>query len=332
MTNAKCVINLVDIVKNLEIKTTSNVYEADLVTHDATFHADEVVASVIAALYLNLSKGLNVVKICRTSYVPKDLNEEVIVYDVGGGRFDHHNIKDSIFKVRRNGVPYAAAGLIWRTFGNELIQNTPDDRAVWFEVERKLIRGIDAIDNGTLPPVDYPASAMSISNVISSFNPNWDDDIITYDEAFLEALSFAGIIFDNIFKRALSKVKAKKLVEESIERADGEIMIMECFLPWTKHLLYSENPNAEKIKFVIYKSQRGGFEWHTVPKGKTRDLHNIPRVSVPEAWRGLRDEDLQKVTGIPTAIFCHLSGMTGSAETLEDTIAMVKLAIASEKR
>lgn len=331
MTSAKCILNLVDIVKRVEVEITSDVYEANLVTHDATFHADEVFASVIAALYLNCSKGLNVVKICRTSYIPKDLNKDVIVYDVGGGKFDHHSVKDSVYKVRKNGIPYAAAGLIWRAFGNELIQNTPDDKAVWFQVERKLIRGIDAVDNGTLPCIDYPTSAMSISNVISNFNPVWDDDITSYDEAFLEALSFAGKIFDKIFNRAISKVRAKVLVEENIERTDGEIMIMECFLPWVKHLLFSENPKAEKIKFVIHKSQREGFEWHTVPKGNTRELRNIPRVAVPEEWRGMREKNLQKVTGIPTAIFCHLSGMTGSAETLNDTIDMVKLAIASEK-
>ncbi|MFZ5352328.1 MAG: MYG1 family protein [Bacillota bacterium] len=42
-----------------------------------------------------------------------------IVYDVGDGEFDHHNIK---LEYRENGTPYAACGLIWRKFGREAIQ------------------------------------------------------------------------------------------------------------------------------------------------------------------------------------------------------------------
>ena len=328
MTKTTCVIQLADIVRDLKIEIITDVYKADLITHDATFHADEVVASIIAACYLRITKGLDIVKLCRVSEVPRDLNPEVIVYDIGGGRFDHHDAKN--FKVRRNEVPYAAAGLIWKAFGDELTKCTPDPASVWYEIERKMIRGIDAIDNGAIPSIDYPATVMSVSNVISSFNPNWDEDKNT-DEAFVEALTFAAIVFNNVFKHAFSKVKAKQPLEEEIENAEGEIMVMERLLPWTNHLLYSENPKAEKIKFVIYRSKRGGYEWHTVPKGKSRDLRNIPRVSVPNKWRGMRNEELRRVTGIPTAIFCHLSGMTGSAETLEGAIAMVKLAMASEE-
>ena len=29
------------------------------------------------------------------------------------------------------------------------------------------------------------------------------------------------------------------------------------------------------------------------------------RLKFPESWAGLRDEELQKVTGVPDAIFCH---------------------------
>ena len=49
---------------------------------------------------------------------PLDLNDNTaadgIVYDVGGGMFDHHSEPR---ECRPNGVPYAAFGLLWRVLG-----------------------------------------------------------------------------------------------------------------------------------------------------------------------------------------------------------------------
>ena len=41
-----------------------------------------------------------------------------IVYDVGGGMFDHHSEPR---ECRPNGVPYAAFGLLWRVVGAQLV-------------------------------------------------------------------------------------------------------------------------------------------------------------------------------------------------------------------
>ena len=50
---------------------------------------------------------------------------------------------------------------------------------------------------------------------------------------------------------------------------------------------------------------------------------------VPEEWRGIKRKELQKITGVTTAIFCHEGGVVGSAETIQDAIKMAQLAIAS---
>ena len=47
-------------------------------------------------------------RLCR----PDDFDG--IVYDVGGGMFDHHSEPR---ECRPNGVPYAAFGLLWRVVG-----------------------------------------------------------------------------------------------------------------------------------------------------------------------------------------------------------------------
>ena len=44
-----------------------------------------------------------------------------IVFDIGRGRYDHHQ-RDS--RVRENGVPYAAFGLLWEELGGEILGGT----------------------------------------------------------------------------------------------------------------------------------------------------------------------------------------------------------------
>ena len=47
---------------------------------------------------------------------------------------------------------------------------------------------------------------------------------------------------------------------------------------------------------------------------------------MPIDWRGKRDEELQKVTGIKTARFCHNAGFICSLEKKEDAIKLAELA------
>ena len=168
---------------------TKNIKEATAITHGGTFHADEIMATVI------LEKVFGDIIVCRTFRVPEDLKEDVIVYDIGFGAFDHHQKGGN--GARENGVPYAACGLIWKEFGPQIVANTCNPELVWNLIDRDLIQGIDAGDNGAMPKTDYPAQAMSFSAVISGFNPNWDSNEDP-DEAFAKAVELAEVVFDNV--------------------------------------------------------------------------------------------------------------------------------------
>lgn len=52
------------------------------------------------------------ITILRGNKVPEDFSG--IVFDIGRGAFDHHQ-KDS--RIRENGIPYAAFGLLWDAKG-----------------------------------------------------------------------------------------------------------------------------------------------------------------------------------------------------------------------
>ncbi len=65
-------------------KMTTNATQATVLTHSGTFHADEVLATVI------LEKVLGDITVCRTFKVPEQLANDSIVYDIGFGKYDHH--------------------------------------------------------------------------------------------------------------------------------------------------------------------------------------------------------------------------------------------------
>lgn len=46
------------------------------------------------------------------------------------------------------------------------------------------------------------------------------------------------------------------------------------------------------------------------------------RLSLKEEWRGLRDEELSKISGIPGCIFVHASGFIGGNKTREGALQM----------
>ena len=48
------------------------------------------------------------------------------------------------------------------------------------------------------------------------------------------------------------------------------------------------------------------------------------RLSLLEEWRGLRDEELCRVSGIPACIFVHASGFIGGNETKEGALEMAR--------
>ena len=79
-------------------------------THGGKFHADDVFSY---ALLRMIHPGLLV---RRGNEVPQDFTG--IVFDVGGGAFDHHGNEE---KKRENGVPYAAFGLLWQQLGTAVL-------------------------------------------------------------------------------------------------------------------------------------------------------------------------------------------------------------------
>ena len=301
------------------ITITQNVFEANYITHAGVFHGDEVLATVILAKIAEM-QGKEYT-LARVFKVPENISKDVIVYDIGEGDFDHHQFGGN--GARKNGVPYASCGLIWKKFGNLLTFDSPNPEMVWGLVDSMLIQGADAGDNGDLPKMSYPANVMSVSNLIFLTNPAWDSEESS-DEAFVNAVKVAEIIFETTLNSAKARARAESLIEKAIEESEDGIMILERFAPWQGGILSSTNPKAKDILYVVFPSNRGGYNWQGVPDALGSYALRKP---TPKEWWGKPAEELQKVTGVDTATFCHNTGFLGATKTLEDAIKMARMAV-----
>ena len=287
----------------------------NLITHAGIFHADDVMAAAILDKALG---GINFIS--RVFSIPEDIRPNAVIFDIGGGKFDHHQKGGN--GCRENGIPYAAAGLIWKEYGPAIVADSMAPEFVWNYIDEHLIQGIDAIDNGV---GENPDKLMTLSAAISGFNPTWDSDI-NADEVFIKATEFATAILNNALATAISIAKAEAIVEDAIEKSEEGIMILEQYAPWDTYVFNSNNQKAKDILFVVFPSNRGGYMWQCVPD----QLGSFgQRKTVPETWKGLRDKELQEATGVADAVFCHQAGFCGSAESLEGAIAMAKIAVVS---
>lgn len=307
--------------KESKIVLTENIEEADLITHNGTFHSDEVFSTVLLS---NVLKK-DILKLCRTSNIKEGITG--FVYDVGYGKYDHHQPGGN--GERKNGIKYSSFGLVWRDFGKDYLKqlNCLQIEEVWSMVDKKLVQNIDAIDNGQLGKLtQFDFEVVTLPNLISMYNSNWDDEQANQDEMFLKAVQFAQTVFDRFIISVVSKIRAKSRVEDAIENSKNQILILEKFMPWKEFLLDSESQKSKSILFVVFPSNRGGYNVYSVPK----ELGSFEsRKLFPIEWAGLKDEELQRISGISTATFCHTNRFICATETKEDALKIAEIAVKS---
>ncbi len=282
-----------------------------IVTHNGTFHADDVFS--IAALKV-ICPSIKLIRTRDSELIAK----ANIVLDVGGeydpdsDRFDHHQRGGA--GERENGIPYSSFGIIWKKYGLEICQGKQD---VANAVDAGLVSTIDAIDCGHVEGV---YDGISLSQTIGMFNPTWQEDAHV-DACFDEAVEFASRVLTRFIAAASGGINAKAIVAEAIENAeDPRVIVLEQYTPWKKTVLNS----SEEALYVVYPSQTGQWRIQTVP-AERGSFEN--RKSLPKAWAGLSGVELQEVTRIDDAMFCHNGLFIAGAESFESTMKMASMAL-----
>ena len=299
--------------KEVNLEIVKNETDANFITHSGTFHADEVMATVIL---LNKFDGI---KLYRTSKVE---NTNAFVYDVGFGKFDHHGA--DFDKKRENGIKYAS---IWKEYGLDIAEKLNiENKQLFFDtIDKNIIMDIDRDDNGQMLKNEPEIKLQNIPNLIGNFNPSWND-LSSETECFLKAVSFANTIFNNIVKNILSKEAARKIVEEKIEESKNGVLILDNYMPWKDIVLSSSNPKAKDILYAVHPSKRGGYNVVATPVSSGSF---IIKKKFPDAWSGLENEELQKVSGIKTITFCHKNLFICACKTYEDAIKIAEIAVSN---
>lgn len=300
------------------IELVDNKDDASFITHSGTFHADEVMASIL------LLNKFGSIKLHRTNKIDDSMKDKFI-YDIGFGKFDHHGIDFN--KTRDNGIKYASCGLIWDEYGQDIISKLKIGNVDQLKsaVDKNLIMDIDRDDNGQSLNVNISIKYQSIPSLIGSFNPVWYEND-RESEKFLEAVSFLNTIFNNFISKMVAKEKARKIVEEKIDLSSDGILILDRYMPWQDIVLSSINPKAKDILYTIFPSKRGGYNVVATPKSINSFDVKKP---FPSAWAGLENEDLQKISGIDTITFCHKGLFICACKTLDDAKKIASVSIDS---
>lgn len=225
---------------------------------------------------------------------------------------------------RENGTPYAACGLIWNRFGKYVLKfkdpslSEDEINSIFKYIDRNLIEGIDAQDNG-IRISDGEIPMMNIASIISGFNPTWDSDR-NEDEAFNEAVESVSYILRNTIEHRISVLKARADVVKAYEnRAIPQVLILDKYFPYGEAL--RDIDDNKEVFFVVY-PRKDSYAIQTI-----RTTGGEDRKKFPKAWAGKRDEELAEVTGVSDAVFCHTGRFIAVANSFEGIMNLAKLAI-----
>ena len=278
-------------------------------THNGSFHADEVTACSLLLSFDLIDQD----KVQRTRD-PEILATCEYVCDVGGvydpklKRFDHHQ---ATYK-----GPMSSAGMVLLYLKDSGVI----DSHLYDHLNRTLIMGIDAHDNGI---AKSELGVTTFSQVVSNFLPiTYDAPPNVMDEAFFASVDFVV----NHLKRFRARVIYTQTCQDTVRKAmmTGEqALIFDEPLPWIENF-FELGGDLHPAQFVL------------MPSGDHWKLRGIPpslaermkvRKALPDAWAGLRDAELAKITGLQGAIFCHKGRFISIWKTKEDAIKALHLAL-----
>ncbi|KAH7357620.1 MYG1 protein-like protein [Pyrenochaeta sp. MPI-SDFR-AT-0127] len=334
-------------------------------THSGHFHADESLAVAMLRLlpsYLDSqlvrTRDPAVLSTCHTVV---DVGGE---YDDTNKRYDHHQRGfETVFP--GHSTKLSSAGLVYLHFGKDIITTVTglqgQDRDILFEkLYTDFIEAFDANDNGVnaFAPKDLEKAGLqkkfedrgfSIASVVNRYNygprPASTEETKTpeakqaeEDMRFSKASQFVGEQFLlELTDRANSWLPARHQVKQAYDARlqydpQGRILVLPEGMPWSDHLysLEKEVPLpqgvAPQVLYVLFPEDQPEGKWRIRAVSKENGGFEN-RKDLPDAWKGVRDEQLDQVSGIPGCVFVHAAGFIGGNKSFDGALAMAKKAL-----
>lgn len=256
----------------------------------------------------------------------------------------------------KKGPRLSSAGLVYAIFGKDYIvkilglgqkyndiKSDPEKSkmvdAVYEMVYVELMEEIDAIDNGVSivegDNIQYNYHINTgLSSRVARFNPT-DKDATAEQrlDLFKEAMKMVGAEISGSIKH-LGEVwwpirqHFRQLVLKRKEfDPSGQVVFVtgDQIVSWKSciYQLEEELGIVGEIKYIVYHDENASESTWRVT-GVPVELKSFStRAPLKEEWRGKRNEDLQKVSGIPDATFVHMNGFTAGAMSAEGVKAMI---------
>ncbi|HDZ51419.1 hypothetical protein LCGC14_0113130 [marine sediment metagenome] len=294
-----------------------------LVTHSGWFHADDVCA---AAVLQTILPEAGVVR-TRDASLLRAYEDQAITFDVGGrcdpaaGYFDHHM---SGAREREDGTIYSSFGLIWQAYGREYLtsQGVDEDfiEDMFTAFDADVVLPIDKIDTGSLSPAQIgETAAISLPAVVDAFNAADPDQA---NAQFTKIVNMTMKMLEAKTMQYLEIAKDHQMVADAVA-VRGGAQVLE--LPKSADFQPSlDKLGTDHVLYVIQPSSSGGFGLscarpHAGTYENLRDL--------PAEWGGLTGADLEELTGVTGATFCHTALFFAACDTLEAARELAQLAL-----
>lgn len=297
------------------------------VTHSQGFHLDEVFA--LALLDIFIFKGdFELVRTRDQKRLEKyKADPNVYVVDVGFEynpemlNFDHHQ---SGFSVDGKTM-ISSCGLIWKHIKDSNLLPSVMNEETAAMIEERLIDVVDAHDNGV-----SVAGFEKLEFILMYNRRSSGLECKKQDAQFMRAFRVAKEYYINLFSAIRSDIKEAKDAEKYYNKSkdiDGVIVAD------SKITDIAKNYNKyEDKQLVIMPHSRGTWTIRSLNVGNVADFS--VRCPAPQEWGGLKDDELQKVTGFEGVemVFCHRNlFLTIVKCSIDDAITIAKFIIAMNK-
>jgi uncharacterized UPF0160 family protein len=289
------------------------------------------------------------------------------VYDDNARRYDHHQRGfEEVFSGEHK-TKLSSAGLVYKHFGAEIIskqtglgKESEDAQLLYRKMYDDLIEAFDANDNG-ISAYDtaelqkqgiskrFEERGFSLASVVGRYNhsspPKLESDSKEEaqrkeDERFAHASEFVGQQFVmELEDKHRSWLPARAVVKQAFQErtkwdGQGKVMVLphrKDGLPWSDHLYNLEREEGKgaeaQVLYVLFPENGDADSKWRIRAVSVEGAGFDNRKDLPGAWKGVRDAELDKVSGIDGCVFVHASGFIGGNKTFEGALAMAKKAV-----
>jgi uncharacterized UPF0160 family protein len=185
-------------------------------------------------------------------------------------------------------------------------------REVW-EALAHLVDDVAGVDSGVSTINVCPWVRASVSGA----RARGENDPADADKLFIHNLDIMIEYVRNIVDSGIAAARAKEAAERDMEEFKNSSIVLfsaESRSAEVKKLLWQA-----KHKALFFVSPNSDTDWRVLCCADLKRPYafNSSTYLIPEKYRGLRDEEFQKLMGSTEATFCHAAGFTAGFKTKE---------------